>query len=506
MPSLKEGCWDLVIDLWGLDGFEVSQILRSNSGNRFYTLRCGTNGFNMHRLIGDLDGNGVVNSADLDTLLNGSSLTQQNYAAIMALYSASTGDIVLPWKSYGPYLIRKNSGRTTKINYLIEDDCASSASRCRNPAPALTVNDGSSNRSHVRMISLSFRGTLEALPGAVYLRRESDGLIASAIAIGTQSPEQNMNSRVAFSFEGDGTQIGSEVNGMTSLKEGRWQLIIDGSKLKDLATGQRLAGIQVVPASSSFGEIFRRTGDFNGDGTISQDDLDILQRVLVNADPVPTGFPQVLDVNGDGQANLRDVLFLGHEINSRFHDAVIGNPVINDDAQRSTIQYLSLKFKGSVEGFERRMAAVRRADGLRAELVALDKIYDDQSKTTSIRFKFEGDGLEKLSGPASLQVGIWDLVVGGAELTRDGRTLPESFRGYQVLRGDTENFRFTRTIGDMDGNGLVTDDDASLIEKFLVSLVTKPPNWGQSCEVLFDGRCNGMDALLIKKMVIEGGL
>jgi hypothetical protein len=164
-------------------------------------------------------------------------------------------------------------------------------------AESVVINDGSSQRSKINSITVTFNTLVTIDPGALELvRHGSNTLVGLAVAIS----EQNGRTVAVLTFSGHGIIGGS-------LFDGRYTLTIRSDKIRN-ASGQSLDGDgDGTSGGNRLDEFFRRYGDGDGDGDVDAIDrrhfLTTLGRRAGDPDYV-----WYFDFNGDGRVAVTDLL------------------------------------------------------------------------------------------------------------------------------------------------------------------------------------------------------
>jgi ELWxxDGT repeat protein len=197
------------------------------------------------------------------------------------------------------------------------------------PAPptvgAVEVNDGSSQRSEVKSITVtfseavSFAGGTANAAAAFRLTHVTDGVAVGLTA--AVSSDGSGDTVVTLTFSGTETDSLSALHGGTaSLADGRYSLTIVSSQVS--ANGQALAGGAAngdwVSPTDTFGgnglHLYRLFGDANGDGVVDPTDLNFLRNTF-NVNNTQANYWWYLDANGDGVVDPTDL----NQFRSRFN-------------------------------------------------------------------------------------------------------------------------------------------------------------------------------------------
>jgi len=153
----------------------------------------------------------------------------------------------------------------------------------------MRVDDGSTQRSMVRSLTVTFSGQANISPGAVALNRIGGGPVALNVATQTIN-----NQTVATLTFADGIDPGSG-----SLSDGRYSLTIFGNLITD-GSGDLLDGDGDGTAGGNFSfEFHRLFGDADGNAAVNSVDFAMFRMSFgVSA--------SIFDFNGDGQTNSND--------------------------------------------------------------------------------------------------------------------------------------------------------------------------------------------------------
>lgn len=172
-----------------------------------------------------------------------------------------------------------------------------------NDTPAVqsvTVNDGNAQRSMVTTTSVTFNTEVVLGAGAFTLTRVGlpGGLPGDFATVGTVTVSTqviNGATLATLTFGGANTEFGS-------LKDGKWALTVDHTKVQAVNGGALMA----VDFNQTIGH--RLFGDANGDGSVAANDF-ILFRPSFN------GINDMFDFNGDGFVSASDFV----EFRNRFN-------------------------------------------------------------------------------------------------------------------------------------------------------------------------------------------
>jgi hypothetical protein len=218
---------------------------------------------------------------------------------------------------------------------------------------AVTVNDGSLQRSEVRSISVLFSGQVNFQGGpanAAAAFRLTNAVYGADVTLSDSrvSTDDSGRTYVTLHFFGIETDPVSTSNqAIPSLADGRYQLTVDASKVTgpdgvplDGAGNGQLGTNYVSPPDSGPGQpgpgLYRLYGDVNGDGVVDASDLETF-RSTFNANSSNPQFVLNLDANSDGVIDALDLI----QFRSRFNTNVWGfmtapqfylNPATGNDA------------------------------------------------------------------------------------------------------------------------------------------------------------------------------
>ncbi len=179
-----------------------------------------------------------------------------------------------------------------------------SATRGASPAPvtsslsAVTIDNGTAQRSVVRFVTVDFNGTITSAPSSAFSVTRSDGLVVPVTA-SSITPLPSGRSRVVLTFSGGSLQG-------TSLPDGRYTLAAQGGSILD-SSGNRpdLANNGTAGSNLSM-TFFRFFGDSNGDGLVDGVDLLVFRSAYLSGSAA--GANAIFDVNGDGVLNMTDYM------------------------------------------------------------------------------------------------------------------------------------------------------------------------------------------------------
>jgi fibronectin type 3 domain-containing protein len=188
---------------------------------------------------------------------------------------------------------------------------------------SIQVNDGSTQRSEVRSITVTFSGPVTFAGGsatnAFQLLRLQDGLPVTLNA--SVFPDGMGRTVAVLTFSGSETDQISALNGYTSnpsLTDGRYQLTIFGQDVSASPNGLFLDGSgngspgsnYVSPADTYQGtgglHLYRLFGDVSGDGVVDATDVGQLKSTFNrnSSDPL---YNQYLDADNNGVVDASDV-------------------------------------------------------------------------------------------------------------------------------------------------------------------------------------------------------
>ncbi|MEL6105773.1 MAG: choice-of-anchor Q domain-containing protein [Planctomycetota bacterium] len=170
---------------------------------------------------------------------------------------------------------------------------------------AITVGDGSDQRSVIRSLTVNFDSEVEIADGAFQLQQLDAGVVVE-----TDFATSVVDGRTVavLSFRGDLTEFGG------SLLDGRYELAINGDLVTRVGSGNRIDanGDGFAGGERWFGReesdaFFRRFGDSNGDGDVNVVDL-LAIRQTINRRRGALGFNAAFDRDGDGDVDAFDYL------------------------------------------------------------------------------------------------------------------------------------------------------------------------------------------------------
>jgi acetyl esterase/lipase len=159
---------------------------------------------------------------------------------------------------------------------------------------SVLVNDGSSQRSLVTSLTVTFSTVVQLDPGAFALVRQDGGVIQFQVA----QAVVDGRSVATLTFSGAGILGGS-------LADGHYTLTIHGDRVHD-GFGQALDGAGTgVAGSNRVDTFFRLFGDSDGDGVVDARDRDLF-RSAFRTRAGEAGYLWYFDYDGDGAVDGRD--------------------------------------------------------------------------------------------------------------------------------------------------------------------------------------------------------
>jgi glucose/arabinose dehydrogenase len=195
------------------------------------------------------------------------------------------------------------------------------------------VNDGSTQRSMVRSLTVTFSGPVTFAnnnPTAAFsLTRVSTGGGSVGLLAATPTLDGQGRTVVTLTFSGTTTtdSASAQHGGALSLADGRYQLAIadgavtgtNGAALDGDGNGSA-GGAYTSPADTAAGgpvqlRLFRLFGDATGDGVVDALDLQVL-RTTINSSTGSAFFLPYLDGNNDGVIDAFDLQTLRNTINT----------------------------------------------------------------------------------------------------------------------------------------------------------------------------------------------
>ncbi len=162
----------------------------------------------------------------------------------------------------------------------------------------LNIAGGLSQRSKVATIKLTFSKEVQIDPGAFSLVKNNSG--ASVGNITVVATLVNGKTEVTLTFSG------ANVASNGSLTDGRWTLSINANNVHDAAAPQSLLEADYINSQS----IYRLEGDLDGDGTITNSDLQYITSNFGKKVNSPDDLLAIADFNGDGSIGNPEVLFI----------------------------------------------------------------------------------------------------------------------------------------------------------------------------------------------------
>ncbi len=193
-----------------------------------------------------------------------------------------------------PLLVVSNEVSHTVTLYQIVDTVES-----------VVVNDGSSQRSMVTEVQVSFASVVEIAGGAFQLWNRAT---SEYVALQVDATNQNGKTVARLSFL-DGTSVVSRDIG-NSLADGNYELLIDSAKVS--SNGLQLTGEKSVAGDFRFGNqeadsFFRFFGDADGDRDVDTGDL-LRFRHAFNTLAGEAGYQSYFDFLGDDDVDTVDLL------------------------------------------------------------------------------------------------------------------------------------------------------------------------------------------------------
>lgn len=178
------------------------------------------------------------------------------------------------------------------------------------PTPGLTrylphvlgiqVNAGSSQRSAVTSVTVSFDRPIDVAADSFELRRRDDGAVISGLIVDTATGLGPSVARITF---GGGSLVQTGAAGNT-LVDGNYELLMRASETISLIGGA------AMQADATFGTLardrfFRQYGDSDGDRDVDSQDFGLFGLSFLKSAGVP-GFNASFDVDGDGDVDGLD--------------------------------------------------------------------------------------------------------------------------------------------------------------------------------------------------------
>jgi hypothetical protein len=159
------------------------------------------------------------------------------------------------------------------------------------------VDNGTTQRSAVRSITLTFQGNVTTIPSAAFtLTRSEDGLVVPVVVGSPIYIGGHMTVVLTFS--------GPNLHG-PSLPDGRYVLSIAGSQILDNFGNQVDAASNGASGSTGTINFFRFFGDSNGDGRVDATDYLAFRTAYLSG--IATGANAIYDDNGDGLFSVIDL-------------------------------------------------------------------------------------------------------------------------------------------------------------------------------------------------------
>jgi hypothetical protein len=176
---------------------------------------------------------------------------------------------------------------------------ATSSTLASSTLASVTVNDGAAQRSSVTGLGLTFNDDVVLDPDAFTVTRKDNG---ATVAMALSSVLQNGKTIVTLGFGGAQTEKGS-------LKDGEYLLTVDGSKVRDRASGALFdgdgdglpGGIYRFGAAAT-DKFFRKFGDADGDRDVDAADLLAFRQASAGS------YKWYFDADGDGDVDATDLL------------------------------------------------------------------------------------------------------------------------------------------------------------------------------------------------------
>jgi hypothetical protein len=166
---------------------------------------------------------------------------------------------------------------------------------------SVVVNDGSTQRSKVASLTITFNQivTLEAGAFEVLMKGSGGGLVTLVVSPATV----NGKTVVTLTFSGSLTEY-------SSLKDGEYQLTIDGGKVRSASAGvsfdgdgNGVSGGDYLFGALAADSFFRKFGDSDGDRDV--DTLDLARFRLSYM--TPSNYRWYFDFEGDGDVDTLDL-------------------------------------------------------------------------------------------------------------------------------------------------------------------------------------------------------
>jgi hypothetical protein len=163
---------------------------------------------------------------------------------------------------------------------------------------SVAVNDGSSQRSMVTSLTVTFSGVvlLPADPAAAFQLAGPGGAVALSASAGLDPT--GAKTQVVLTFSGAGVVAGS-------LADGRYTLTVLGGAITD-SSGQQLDGDgDGAAGGNDLAQFFRLFGDANGDGTVSRPEQNQFRKAS-GTSPGQRGYVWYFDYDGLNGINSYD--------------------------------------------------------------------------------------------------------------------------------------------------------------------------------------------------------
>lgn len=172
---------------------------------------------------------------------------------------------------------------------------------------SVLINDGESQRSNVERVTITFDSQVDAPPSAFSVVNLMGDV---PVDLAVSSSVINNKTVAVLSFM-PGASVASRINGMHSLRDGNYELVIDAAQITQ-------AGVQMID-DFTFGNhqadgFFRYFGDTDGDGDVDARDFSRFGLTFLQ-DPNHPDFLAALDGDGDNDVDGRDY----SRFRQRFH-------------------------------------------------------------------------------------------------------------------------------------------------------------------------------------------
>ncbi len=180
---------------------------------------------------------------------------------------------------------------------------------------SIVLNDGQSQRSKLKKVTITFDTLVNVAAGAVVVERRDDapggpstvGVISNVVQSITTVGGKTVVT-LTFAPSSNPSPLFPDIAG--SLKDGNYQVTIDDLGITSLAGGlildgnnDTLPGGDKVFGNTAVDRFYRLYGDDNGDGFVDLTDLNALVSILTLQVP----YREWLDKNGDGFVDLTDL-------------------------------------------------------------------------------------------------------------------------------------------------------------------------------------------------------